>query len=80
MNAHVDVSTASAEKVAVYEMTIVSMVAQKNLAILDVETVIATNRRLHPKDPVLKRVQLGRTRATAIIKDGWNSLLFLNIH
>ena len=63
-------STASAKDVAHYEMTMVCLIAQENMPITKIERIIAVNRRLHPKDPVLKKVKLGRTKATVIITDG----------
>lgn len=61
---------ASKEDVASYEMSMCALIAEKNLPIKTVESIVAFNRRHHSKDPVLHKVQLGRTRATAIIKDG----------
>jgi len=68
---HLDSCNVTKEDVAIYEMVMVCKVAEGNSSIVTVERDIAANRRLHPKDPVLKRVQLGRSKATAIIKDGW---------
>lgn len=70
MAGHLEDSTASAKDVAHYEMTMVCLIAQENMAITKIERIIAVNRRLYPKDPILKKVQLGRTKATAIITDG----------
>ena len=71
---HMSSSLTTVEDVAKYEMVQLCLVAQQNFPISAIEQMIAINRRLHPKDPVLAKVQLGRTKTIAIIQDGKISL------
>lgn len=62
--------SAKKEEVVEYEMVLCTLIAQKNLPICLVEELVEMNRRLHPKDEVLPRVRLGRTKAGSVIRDG----------
>lgn len=57
-------------KVAEYCMTILSLIADRHLAISFVDFFIPALIRLHPESATLKKVQCHRTKAGAIIRDG----------
>ena len=61
---------AKKEDVAEYEMSLLAMIAEKQLPISLVDTLVPLLRKLHPKDERLKKVQLARTKASTIISDG----------
>ncbi|KZS16462.1 Cc8L18.2-like protein [Daphnia magna] len=54
-------------------MSLLAMIAEKQLPISLVDTLVPLLRKLHPKDERLKKVQLGRSKASTIISGGFGS-------
>ncbi|XP_045031539.1 uncharacterized protein LOC123473950 [Daphnia magna] len=69
-----------ADAVTEYEMTLVCFLIHQNLPISSIESTVSTLRRFHPTDDRLKKLQLGRTKTTAIIKDGFGVGLKLSLY
>ncbi|KAI9562457.1 Transposon-derived Buster3 transposase-like protein [Daphnia sinensis] len=58
-----------------YFVSLLAIIAGKQLPISLIDTVVPLLRKVHPKDKRLKNVQLGRTKASTIIYDGFGSRL-----
>lgn len=69
------VGFAKKEDVAKYEMRILTLFAENRLPTSLADKLIPVLRVLHPEHEVLKKVQLGRTKAGDLIRDG---SLYLN--